>query len=112
MRARRDRIGDLGEVKIHRFDVACRQNQAGGPAVPRADRAKDIGGGGALIAQRHRTGAAPCPAPGDLRLLPDAGFVGEPNLYGARVNPLVARDLLQKTGETFLKWSIAPSAWV
>jgi hypothetical protein len=112
MRARRDCGGDLGEMQVHRLDVACRQNQAGGLAVPGADRAKYIGGGGALIALCHGTGAALGPAPGDLRLLADAGFVSEPNLYGARVNPLVARDLVQNTGETFLKCSIAPSAWV
>lgn len=112
MRARRDGGGDLGEMQVHRLDVACRQNEAGGLAVPRADRAKYIGGGSALIAQCHGTGAALCPAPGGLRLLADASFVTEPNFYGARVNPLVARDLLQKTGETFLKCSMAPSAWV
>lgn len=110
MRARRDRGGDLGEVQSHRLNVAGGQNEAGGLTVLRADRTKDIGGSGTLVLQCHGTGAAPGPAPGDLRLLPDAGFVGEPNLYGARVNPLLARDLFQKTGETFLKWSIAPSA--
>ncbi len=112
MGARRDRGGDRGEVQVHRLDGADGRNETGGFAVLRADRGKDLGGNGALIAQCHGTGAAPRPAAGDLRLLPDTGFVSEPNLYGARVNTLVARDLLQETGETFLKCSIAPSAWV
>jgi hypothetical protein len=79
--------------------------------VLRADRPKDISGRRALIAQRHGTGTAPRPAPGDLRLLPDTSFVGEPDLDGIGIDTLLTRDLVQKIGETFLKCSIAPSAW-
>jgi len=55
-------------------------------------------------------GALPGPAPGDLVLLADPGLVAEPDLYVAAVDALLARDLVQARGETFLKASITPSA--
>jgi len=33
--------------------------------------------------------------------LADAGFVGEPDLYGGGLDALLARDLVQAAGETF-----------
>ena len=100
--------GDLGQMQVHRLGVAERQDQARGLAIFRADRAKDVGGGGALIVR----GGWPCPAPGpaprDLVLLTDPGFVGEPEFYGVEGDALLARDLRQAGWEVFLKTSIAP----
>ena len=111
MSTRRDGGGNLGKMTVHRLDVAGGQDQTRRLAVLRTDRTKDIGGGCALILQRHRPRAALGPAPGDLRLLPDAGFISKPDLYVTRIDTLVARDLLQDPRETFLKSAIAPSAW-
>jgi hypothetical protein len=48
----------------------------------------------------------------DLVLLPDAGFIGEPNLYVASFDALLLSDLLQARGEVALNSSMAPSACV
>ena len=50
------------------------------------------------------------PAACDLVLLPDAGFVAEPDLYVAGIDAVFARDRVQLGGEVFLKASMAPSA--
>jgi hypothetical protein len=42
----------------------------------------------------------PRPAPCDLVLLPDAGFVGEPDLYVGRRDALLLCDFVQTGGET------------
>ena len=58
MRSRRYRLGDLGRMQVHRCGVAARQDEGRPLALLRADRAKNVGRGGALIARRHRPGAA------------------------------------------------------
>jgi hypothetical protein len=108
--AGRDLGRDLLQVQVHGLCVAARQNERGSLAFPRADRAEDIGRGGALVLRRARPCAALGPATGDRILLSDAGFVGEPDFYAAGVDALFAPDLLQARGETFLKSSMAPSA--
>jgi len=47
---------------------------------------------------------------GDLVLLADPSFIREPDLDRAGIDPLLAPDLFQASGEIFLKSSIAPSA--
>src|SRR3954453_11375775 len=47
--------------------------------------------------------AAPGPAPGDLVLLADPRLVGEPELYPARLDALLPRDLVKTPGEAFFK---------
>ncbi len=64
VRSRRDRLGDLGQVQVHRRAVAARQNEGRPLALPGADGAKNVGRGGALIARRHRPGAALGPSAG------------------------------------------------
>jgi hypothetical protein len=50
-------------------------------------------------------------AVGDPILLPDARFVHESDLYGARIAAVVLSDARQRGGEDFLlKASMAPSA--
>jgi hypothetical protein len=110
MATRGDVPGDFIEMQLRRLNVALRQDQADGLALLWADRAKDVGRGGAQVARRRGTGSAPGPAAGDLVLLSDARLVGEPNLYGVRGDALLARDFLQTCWETFLKSSIAVEA--
>jgi len=57
-----------------------------------------------------KTRAALGPPAGDLGLLADARLVGEPDLYGLGSEAVLARDLIQASGETVLKSSIAPAA--
>ena len=111
MSARFDVSGDLGQMPIHRLDVAPRQHEVGGFAFFRADRTENVGRGGPLIVWRRRPGAAFGPAPRDLVLLSDARLVGEPDLDQADIELLFARDLPQDVWETFLKASMAPGFW-
>src|SRR3982074_1748942 len=107
----RHRHRDLGQMQVHRGDVAAGQDEGGGLAVLGADGAGDIGSGVALIVRPRGSRAAPGPAPGDLVLLPDPGLVGKPDLYRGRIDRLVTRELVHNLGEAFLKSSIEPSAW-
>src|SRR5829696_8335872 len=102
---------DLGQMQVHRRDVAAGQDKGRALAVLGADGAEDIGRGGALIVRRRGSRAAPGPAPGDLVLLADPGLVGKPHLYRGRIDLLVARELVHNRGEALLKSSMAPSAW-
>ena len=109
--ARRDGCGDLGQVQVHRLGIASRQDERCTLAKRGTDGSEDVGGSGALIGRRRWPRSAFGPATGDLVLLSDPGFVGEPDLYRGRLDTLVLRDLAQDGGETFLKRSIAPAAW-
>ena len=109
--ARRHFGGDFGQVQVHRLDIADGKDKPCALALFGTYGAKDVGRGGALIIRRRGPCAAPCPAPRDFVLLPDAGFVGEPDLYCGRIDVLLARDLIQTGGEVFLYSSMAPSAW-
>ena len=109
--AGRDHLSDLRQVQVHRLGIASRQDQGRALAQLWADRAEDVGGGGALIAGSTWAGAALGPAAGDLVLLANASFVLEPDFYLVDIDRLRARDCLQARGEVFLKSSITPSAW-
>src|SRR5271166_5752257 len=89
---------------------AARQDQADRLAFFRADRAEDVGRGGALVARGRGPRSPLGPTPGDLVLLSDARLIGEPHFYGAGIDALFARDFLQAGRETFLKSSIAFAA--
>ena len=102
--------GDLGEMQAHRLGVAVRQDQRRPFAVLGADCAEDIGRRGTLIMRCAGTAATLGPTTGDLVLLADPGFVGEPDFYIGRCDVLRRGDFFQAGGETFLKSSIAPSA--
>ena len=110
VRARRDLGGDFGQVQVHGLGVASGHDEGCALAVLGADRAEDISRGGSLISGSARTRAALGPTAGDLVLLADARLVGEPDLYGAGLDALLAPDLFQARGKAFLKSSIAPSA--
>ena len=106
----RDSFGDFRQVQVHGLGVAGRQDQGGALALMWADRGEDVGGSGALVTRRYGTGAALGPPSRDLVLLANARFVGEPDFYRLAVERFFSRDCLQTRGETFLKFSIAPSA--
>ena len=102
---------DLRKMKAHRRRVAAGQDESCSLALLGADGAENVGRAGALVLRCGRPCAALGPAPCDLVLLADAGLVGEPDFYVGRIDPLAPRDFRQEAGETFLKSSIAPSAW-
>ena len=49
VRARRDLGGDFSQVKVHGLGVASGHDEGCALAVPGADRAEDISGGGSLV---------------------------------------------------------------
>src|SRR5476649_1783103 len=105
-----DRLGDFGQMQVHRFGIAGRQDQGGALTLFRADGTEDVGRGGSLVPWSARASAALGPPAGDLVLLADTGLVLEPNFYLADVDCFFARDFIQARWELFLKSSIAPSA--
>ena len=113
MGAGRDNFGDLRQMQIHCFGVAGRKNQGGTFAILWADRAEDVGRGGALIARSAWASAALGPAAGDLILLADTSLICEPDLYLVDVDRPFERNCLQTRGEVFLKSStaLAACAW-
>src|SRR5664280_339427 len=106
----RDRLGDLGQMQVHRFDVAEGQDQSRALALFRADGTEDVGRCGSLIPRSAWPSAALGPPAGDLVLLTNARFIREPNLYFLNIDCLFARDFIQASWELFLKVSMAPSA--
>ena len=109
--SRRNAFGDLLQMQLHRLGVALGQDEADRLAFLGADRAEDVGRGGAQVARSRRPRSALRPAAGDLVLLSDARLVGEPDFYGVGADALFARDFLQARREAFLKSSIAVAAW-
>jgi hypothetical protein len=107
-----DRAGDLLEMGVDRLGIAPGQNQPDGLALGRTDGAEDIGPLGALIVRRAGPCSALRPAARDLVLLPDPGFILEPqfDLY-ARFE--TRADRFDLGWEVFLKASTANSfcAW-
>jgi len=100
--------GDFVEVPLHGLGVAAGQDEGGADAALGADGAEDVGRFGALIVRRPRPGAALGPAPRDLVLLADAGFVLPSDFYlGVCRQP--GPDRFQLGGEAFLKSSTANS---
>ena len=97
-------VWDLAEVE------AWLQDECGALAVLWANRAKDVGRGGALVMRRRWACSATRPTPGDLVFLADARLIGEPDFYIGRIDAFVLGDLRHTRRETFLKSSIAPSA--
>lgn len=110
VRSRRYCPGDFGQVQVHRCAVAARQDESRALALPGTDRAEDVGRSGALIARRRGPGAPPCPAPGDLVLLPDARLIGKPHLYRP-TGRIALGDRCQAGGEVFLKAAVAAGSW-
>ena len=108
MGAWRDVERDLFEMHAHRLAVAARHDDASSLALGRTDRTEDPCRGTPLIAGSRRTRATLGPAPGELGLLPDPGFILPPQLYGCSLREAFA-DLRQTGGEAFLKMAMSSS---
>ena len=105
-----DRLGDFGQMQVHRFGVAGRQDQSRALSLLRADGSEDVGRSGALIPRSAWASAALGPPAGDLVLLTNARFIREPNFYLADIDRFFACDFIEARWELFLKFSMAPSA--
>ena len=106
----RDLGGDFGEMEVHCLCIASWHDERRTLAILGTDRAEDVGRGGSLVFRGARARPALGPAARDLVLLADARLVGEPDLYGAGLDVLLAPDRFQARGKAFLKSSIAPAA--
>lgn len=99
-----DAAADLVEMQLHGLGVGVRQRECRAFPLGRADRPEEIGALVALVGRLARPGPAPRPLPHQAVLLPDAGFVLEPDLdrlsgrYGAEMRA-------QGLGEVFLNAS-------
>ena len=100
--------GDLFEMHAHRLAVAAGHDDACSLAFSRTDRTKDPCRGTPLITRSRGARAALGPAPGELGLLPDPGFILPPQLYGRSLGKALA-DLRQTGGEAFLKRAMSSS---
>jgi hypothetical protein len=107
----RDSERYLGKMERHGFRVAEGQHQPCALAELRADRTKDVDRLRPLVLGRRRSRPTPRPAPRELVLLADAGFILEPYLYGCAAWE-GGFDLCQLGCEPpFLKASISNSFW-
>jgi hypothetical protein len=68
-------------MPLHATGIAPGQDQGGAGTAFRAHGPKDVGRTCALILGRYRTCSSPGPAPRDLVLLADPGFILPPQLY-------------------------------
>jgi len=101
----------LGKMEGHGFGIAKWQDQTGALAKIGTDGTEDVGRFRPLILGRRRPRTPPGPAPRDLVLLTDAGFVLKPYLYG-RAEREGRSDLCQRGGKAFfLNDSMANSFW-
>jgi hypothetical protein len=97
---------------LHRSGIAARQHQGGCDASRRTDGAEDIGRLSALVMRDTCPAAAFGPAPSDLVLQADPGFVLGAHFYTSILRER-GTDHLQLAREAFLKTRIASSfcAW-
>src|SRR5512133_3508009 len=96
-----DCLGDFGQMQVHRFGVAGREDQSRALSLLRADGSEDVGRGGALIPRSAWASTALGPPAGDLVLLTNARFIREPNLYFPNIDCLFARDFIQARWELY-----------
>ena len=93
-------LGDLRQMQGHGGRGAAWQDEGGALGRGRADGAEDIGRAGPLVAWSCGPRPATRPAAGDLVLLPDPGFVLEPDFYRL-AGGITRRNLRHIHGEVF-----------
>ena len=99
--------GDFGQVLVHGIGVAPRHDEGGGFSVPGADRAEDVCGTGALVVWSRRSRSTLGPATCDLVLLPDPGFVLEPDFDHSAFGGTLGN--LRHCGGEVMEWLAPPS---
>src|SRR6266436_326219 len=110
VRAWCDRAGDFRQMQSHGGGVAEWQDEARPRSLGRADGAEDVGRARPLIVRCRWSRTAPRPASRYLVLLPDPGFILEPDFYRL-ARRISLRDLRQADGELFLNASSASVFW-
>jgi hypothetical protein len=114
MGAGTDRLGELVEHRLHGGGADCRQDERNPGIALWADRAEQVGGLVAEIAQPARPHALLVPAAADPAGLTDPGFVQEPDLEASGLG-MVAGDPGDQVAEFFLKraWVLrSASGWI
>ena len=106
---RSDRAADLGEMHRHNFRIGRGRDDGRRGGALRADGAEDIGPFVSLITRRARARSAFCPDAGQCALLPNAGFVLEPDFERLAFGAL-GELFRERRGEVFLKASCAASS--
>ncbi len=101
---------DFLQVKVHGVGVTAGHDEACADASGGTDGAEDIGRTGTLILGRRGPRSSFRPAPGDLVLLADPGFVLKPDLYGRTLRES-GSDFYHPVGEVFLKASAWAGSW-
>jgi len=97
-------------MKVHGGGVTPWQDQGCADAARGADGAEDIDRTGALVMGGRGAGSPFRPAPGDLVLLADPGFVLKPNLYGCACRERGA-DFRHSVWKVFLNAPAAAGSW-
>ncbi len=110
-RAGRDLRADLGEVQVHAFHVGGWRDDRRADTACRTDRAKDVGGVVAVVAQHRRTQTDRRPDITERAFLPDPGLILEPDLH-RRGRGAAVQGLLQAGTEVFLKASCAAASFL
>jgi hypothetical protein len=87
-------------MPLHGLGVAAWQNKGGTDTSRGTDGTEYVGRFGALILRCPGPGSPPCPTPGEVGLLTNAGFILGPNLYG-RIGGKGLADLRHTGGEVF-----------
>src|ERR1700709_1956867 len=101
MGVRHDLGADLGQMLVHRFRVRGRHDDGRSDPRGRAYGAEQIGGVMAIVAYHDRTGTDWRPNVGVRSLLPDPGFVLNPN-FDRRPMRAAEQNFLQQGAEVFL----------
>ena len=101
---------DFVEVLLHGMGVSPRHHQPGTDTPGRTDRPEQIGAHISLIGRLARPGSPFRPQTDPAVLLPDAGFVLEPDFYSSALWQM-AYVGFQRAGEVFLKASMTLAFW-
>lgn len=105
-----DVLADFVEVHLHGGGIGAGQHQGGALAEPGTNGAEQIGVLVALIGGQARPRAGLGPDPGAAVLLPEPGFILEPNLDRPALGQM-AYVGCERAGEVFLNASRTCGSW-